>query len=161
METIPQKIVEQIWQEQAQMNIFNIQSLVDLVKKEQPILLAFLMATNNDVYNQEERELLLYLGLAVWKMMRSGPQKPPQVTEERLDEIRNKNFEMAEYFVGEPDSTFEDTVRMIFENYNQRYVLEYVLDALFEEDEEDVEIRETSKGYIFLDLKTVIDCLDQ
>ena len=48
---------------------------------------------------------------------------------------------------------------MFFKEYNQRNVLRYIVESLFEDD--DPHIRPDRKGLIFFDLKTVLDCLDQ
>ena len=115
------------------------------------------MAAEHETYNQDERELLLYLGTAVWQMMMSAPIKTRRVSDKQIDAAEEKNTKMAEYFVDEPLDNFESTARLVFEDYNQCYVLEYVLEALMEEDE-DVEINDDSIGLMFLNLKTVIDC---
>ncbi|MEW6095234.1 MAG: hypothetical protein AB1567_01725 [bacterium] len=39
-------------------------------------------------------------------------------------------------------------------------MFQYVTEALYEENDEDVELNEEDKGYLFLLLKTVIDAFD-
>jgi hypothetical protein len=162
LEPISKQIVDQIWQEQVQMEPANAMQLINRFGKEQPAILAYLMAAEHETYNQDERELLLYLGTAVWQMMRLAHKKPVSVSDEQIDEVEETNIKMVEYFMEEPSDSFEHTTRLVFKDYNQRYVLEYVLEALMEEDdEEELEIRDESKGLMFLNLKTVIDCLDK
>jgi len=163
MEPIPEHIIEQVLQDIVQID--DQDSAMELMERfgeEQPILLAYLMAAEHETYNQDERETLLLIGTAVWQMMSQAPQKPKQVTENQLDEIEEKNVKMVEYFMGESSDSFERSAALAFKDYNQMHVMEYVLEALIEEDEDDeVDIRDESKGLMFLNLKTVIDCLDQ
>jgi hypothetical protein len=151
--------IEKIWQEYSQLNVFQIKKLVDRFSKEQAALLAYLMAVDTDIFNQEERELLLYIGTAVWHIMKHEKPKLKTITEKELEIAEYKNLQMAEYFMEEPESTFDESVRLVFEGYNQRAILEFILEEILKDDE--VDIRLENKGLLFLDLKTVIDCLDQ
>jgi len=161
METIPTTVVEAVWQDQAQLNWEKAQQLAQSFSKEQPVLLAYLLSTNYDTYNQDERELLHYLGFAIWQMMSRGSKKLKPVSEESVEKNQERNYKMVEYFSGESEATLEKTIRLAFENYNQPNVLRYVVEALMEEDDEETEINQANIGLMFLDLKTVIDCLDQ
>jgi hypothetical protein len=70
---------------------------------------------------------------------------------------------MAEYLMGESAGDFENSVVQIFKGHNQINVLRYAIEALYEEGEEEdeTEIREEMKGLIFMNLKTVVEALDQ
>lgn len=159
MQPISAEIVEKTWRKQAQMSPEEIPRLVNRMAKQQPALMAYLMAVDQDILNREEQELQFYLGIAVWQMMEQGDKKLAKVTEKRIEEMEQKNEEMLEYLEKEPE--FEKTVEMIFGDYNQKEVLRYVFEALFEEEDEEENIREGMKGIIGINLKTVIDCLDQ
>jgi hypothetical protein len=161
MNIISSEIVEQTWQEMNTLSAAKISSLINKLTKEQPIVLAYLLAVGDDIFNQDERELLLYLGVVVWKMMSQGDRPLPKVTEEQLDEIEEKNIKMLEYLEGEPDTDFIETVAMIVNDYKQQEVLKYVVEALMEETEEDALITDENKGIMMIYLKTVIDCFDR
>ncbi|MDZ7260934.1 MAG: hypothetical protein ONB05_02280 [candidate division KSB1 bacterium] len=162
MQPISAEIVRKTWQEQAQMSPLEVPQLINRISKQQPLLLAYLMAVDQGILNQDERELLLYLGIAVWRMMSQGDKKLVKVSEKRLEQAIQKNEKMLEYLEGEPTQNFDQTVEMIFKDYNQKEVLKYVIEALFEEEEDEEEnIRDEVKGLMAMDLKTVIDCLDQ
>jgi hypothetical protein len=69
---------------------------------------------------------------------------------------------MAEYLMGESPEGFEDAVEQIFKGHNQINVLRYAVEALFEmDDDENAGVREEMKGLIFMELKTVVEALDQ
>lgn len=135
--------------------------LINLMSKEQPFILTYLMAIDNVILNQDERELLFYLGVVVWQIMSQGSTPLPKVTQETLDEVEESNTKMLEYLEGESETSFIETVETIVKNYNQPEVLRYVIEALMEESDEESLIRDEYKGIMMINLKTVIDCLDK
>jgi hypothetical protein len=134
--------------------------LIDRISKQQPLVLAYLLATGEQLFNQDERELFLYLGVVVWQIMSRGNKPLSKVTEATLDRMEENNMKMLEYLEGESEADFIEAVEKMLKNYNQQEVLKYVIEALME-DEEDFFITDESKGLMLLYLKTVIDCFDK
>lgn len=161
MNTISPKIVEQTWTEMNSTSASETPKIVERMSKEQPVILAYLMAAGHEILNQDERQLLLYLGVLVWQMMSRGNKSLPPVSDDILEEIEDKNFDMLEYLEGETETDFFATVATIIENYNQPEVLRYVVEALMEEDGEAVAIQKENAGMMMIYLKTVIDCFDR
>ena len=159
VQTIAEEIVDRVWREIMSMDYAGVQELIKKLSEEQPTILAYLMAVDSDKLNRDEREILVLTGVTIWKMMSSGPVELKTVTDLTIDSIEGNNIKMAEYFMGEPADTFDKTVQLAFERYNQPHVLEYALESIMDDEEET--IREKNKGLMFLDLKTIIDCLDQ
>jgi len=158
--SISADVVERTWQSIAGQSAKDAQKLVNRMSKEQPVVLAYLMAVDTDIFNQDEREVLFFLGVVVWQIMLQGTRPLPKVTEKTLDKAEAANFKMAEYLQGETETGFEEATRKIIENYKQHEVLRYVVEAIMEDTEESCPIREENKGIMLLDLKTVIDCFD-
>ncbi|MBM3157868.1 MAG: hypothetical protein FJ004_11385 [Chloroflexi bacterium] len=158
--SISADVVEKTWQRVAKFSPQNVQKLIKRMAKEQPVVLAYLMAVDNDIFNQSEREGLLFLGMVVWQIMLQGTRPLPKVTEKILDEAEARNLKMAEYLRDETEAGFEETTRKIIGSYKQPEVLRYVVEAIMEDTEESSPIREENKGIMLLDLKTVIDCFD-
>lgn len=160
MRPIPEEIVRDTWQEMARMPTNRFARLVDRMARRQPVLLAYLMAsTEVDFMQQEEKEALLYMGVVVWQMMSQGDRPLYSVTERLLDHMETRNEKMLEYLAGETLPDLIGSVEQIYQNYNQIGVLQYVVAALLEDGDEHG-FSEMSKGYILMCLKTVIDCLD-
>ena len=163
MKPIPKKIVEETWQELGEISPFEVPKLVDKMKNEQPLLLAYLLAVDHDILNEDERELLLYIGINIWKMMSRGDKRLKKVTEKSLKKNEKNNENMIKYLANEPD--FDEAVINIAENYNQKEVLKYVIEALMEDEPDEngtyCNIRDEYIGAMFMSIKTVIDCLDQ
>lgn len=163
MQTISEATVERTWKKMAQLTDADLQQVVERMEKEQPEIMAFLMAADYDAFNQDERELVFYLGMVVWEMMRQGTPRPQQVSEERLYQLVERTDQMVESLMGESEGDFVAVATQVFKNHNQLYVLRYIVEALFEmeEDDDGTEIRDDMKGLIFLNLKTMVEALDQ
>ena len=161
MDKIPAHVVETIWDRMAVLAPDDAPDLIQRFETEQPAMLAYLLASDTDDLNQDERELLLFLGLTVWQIMAQGPKPPPLVTPEMLEAAEGRNIGWLEALeqkaVGHED---EAGLAMVME-YQQADVLQGVLEALMDDEVEDPgQIRDESKGLLLLSLKTIIDCLD-
>ena len=161
MNPISSETVERTWKKMSAMSPQEAPKIINQMTNQQPAILAYLMAVGDDILNQDERELLLYLGVVVWQIMSQGNKPLTQVTDNILDNVNALNIDMLEYLEGESDTDFIDTVVMITTNYNQPEVLKYVVEALMEEREEECMLRDENKGIMMIYLKTVIDCFDR
>lgn len=161
MDPIPLKIIEKTWKKMSTMSWQEITELTNLMRKQQPFVLAYLLAAGHEIFNQDEREQLLYLGVVIWQIMSQGSKPLTKITGDTLDGVEKANIEMLEYLAGESETDFMDTLRQVVNNYPQPEVLKYVVEALVEEPEEGSLIREENKGYILIYLKTIIDCFSR
>ena len=161
MNKISAEIVERTWKEMSTMSPLNYPKLINKFSKEQPFILTYLIAVDGQQFNEDERELLLYLGVVIWMMMSRGNNPLPKVTEKIIDDAEEKNIKMLEYLEGETETDFYETTDTILQDYNQPEVLRYVVEALMEDDDEDVDIQEENIGLMMIYLKTVIDCFDK
>ena len=159
MKIISDEIVKQILDEQAEKDFLETERQIARLSRDQPALLSYLMGSNDDHYNFDEKQLLLFIGVNVFLMLSKGDKKLAQVSMDDIEAAQQKNIEMFEYLEKEIPGEFQKTTDMIFKEYNQKNMLRYVIETLFDDD--DSHIRADRKGLIFFDLKTVLDCLDQ
>ena len=160
MEPISAEAVEKTWKRVASLSLRGAPKLIQRMTKEQPVVLAYLLAVDHDTFNDDERQLLLYVGVVVWQIMSQGVQPLTMVSEAVLDAAERNNVKMAEYLQGETEEGLLQATRVMISNYNQPEVLKYVVEAIMEEPEEGCVIRDENRGIMLLDLKTVIDCFD-
>jgi len=97
MDPIPLKIVEKTWKKMSTMSWQEITELTNLMRKQQPFVLAYLLATGHEIFNQDEREQLLYLGVVIWQIMSQGSKPLTKITGDTLDGVEKANIEMLEY----------------------------------------------------------------
>ncbi|MDZ7268140.1 MAG: hypothetical protein ONB48_09430 [candidate division KSB1 bacterium] len=133
---ISAEIVEATWQKMATIPPSQAQKLIEQMSRQQPLILAYLMAAGDDLLNHAERELLLYMGVVIWQMMEQGDKRPATVTETLLEETDQRNLKMLEYLAGDSEQEFIDTVQALLDSCNQREVLRYAIETLMEGEEE-------------------------
>ncbi len=99
--------------------------------------------------------------VVVYRMFQQGHGKIKKISSEEIIECYKNNESLMERLQG-VDEKFLDRIASV-QTSRQRYVVQYVADALTEEDEgEDaVILTDEQKGFLFLLFKTVIDVLDQ
>ena len=160
MKPIPADTVEDTWARMVDMSPQDAPEMIERLTQQQPLILAYLMAVGDEMFNPDERELLLFLGIVIWQTMLQGDTPLPEVTEQMIEEIEASNFKMLEYLEGESEADFIETTENILNTYNQKEILAHVLEAIMEEPDEETEISEENQGMMMIYLKTVIDCFD-
>ncbi|MGB8644655.1 MAG: hypothetical protein WCF84_05425 [Anaerolineae bacterium] len=159
MNPIPEQVVEQVWERVAALPETGAEKLTTRMGQEQPALVGYLLAVDQDILSQEEREVLFYLGLVIWQIMSDGSKLPPAAIEvvERADDA---NAEMLEQMLADPEADLQAAAENLINTYHQSAVLGYAVGALVEAADAQ-EIRADNIGVMLIDLKTVVDCLDQ
>lgn len=132
----------------------DIEKLVDDFGESQPLLFTYLMMMGEEDLNEEENELLLYLGLVVWKAF--GVTKTISSTE--LDEIKDKNEKYLESLHSATDTETETILAEMEEVTPQPAVFAYISESL---DEESDWIRPANRSIIVFLLSVMIDCLSR
>ena len=161
VDVIPADVVATTWKEMAAGSVADAGKWADRMTKEQPFVLAYLLAIGERDFNPDEAQLLVYLGTVVWQIFDRSSRQLAKVNGDVLDRTEKSNAKMLEYLEGESEAGFVETVRGLLGGYNQVEVLRYVINALMEEPEEGCDIRGDNMGAMFIHLKTVIDCFDQ
>ena len=161
MQVITNEMIQQVLREQGEKDFWQTERLIARLSREQSAILAYLMGANEDQeqYNFDEKQLLFFLGVNISQMMQQTAAEIKPVSMADLEAAQEKNIRMFEYLEDETPNDFESTTALIFKQYNQKYVLRYVVDSLMDDD--DPHIRPERKGLIFFNLKTILDCLDQ
>ncbi len=161
MEVISAETVEKTCLKMWEMSEQDAYKLSYIMQQEQPWLVAYLAAADQNILNQEEQELLFYLGTVVWQIMTDGRKNVPQISEDSLLRIEQENLKMAETLQKANAVTFAKVIKNILKDYPQPEVFKYVVAALMEQDNEDNAVRDENLGIILMDLKTVIDCFNR
>ncbi|MEM9986922.1 MAG: hypothetical protein AAF804_17650, partial [Bacteroidota bacterium] len=126
-------------------------SLANL-QEEQPVLIAYIFSENHEVFTENERELLLFLSLVIWRSVQEV-QETPEITEGQLSTAEEANWELMTASKGD----FRSKLDPFFADYPQEDLLALVEDALAED--EDSPITREGREALFVSLKTIIDVL--
>ncbi len=130
-------------------------------QKNQPLLVAYLSTVDKAILNQEEIELLFYLGAIAWKIMSLVNNKIPEANQDSLLLIESSNQKLAESLRSTDCVKFADVIKALLKDCSQPEVLRYIIAALMDEDKAENSVRDENLGIIITDLKTVIEYLDR
>jgi hypothetical protein len=160
MEPIPEEIVEKTWQEVAGFSPDRAKKEMMKIGNSQPELLAFVTESSREM-GQEVRELAIYMFVVVYRMFKQAHGKIKRIPSEEIIKCYEQNEGLLERLERAHEKFLYRVARG--QTSRQPYVVNYMVDALMEEDEgeEAVALTEEQKGFLFLLLKTVIDVLDQ
>jgi hypothetical protein len=161
MQPIPEAIVEKTWQEVAGFSPDRAKKEMMKIGYSQPELLAFVMESAQEM-GQEVRELAIYMFVVVYRMFQGAHGKIKKISSEEIIECYKHNESLMERLEGAHDK-FLDRIASV-QTSRQPNVVNYLVDALMEEDDEGedaVALTEEQKGFLYLQLKTVVDVLDQ
>ncbi len=132
----------------------NFDELILDFKARQPALMAYLFSDDFDLLNQEEREYLLFLSLVIWKACEDMNPGITVISTDQLEEQEEVNWEIL---LKSTAKKFNERIDPFFENYQQEDLLAFVEDALAIDEE--TEVTKEGREYIFVALKTMIDCI--
>lgn len=154
MQFVPESIIDKTAESIGAADDFN--ALVEDFKSRQPVLLAYLFSENFDLLTQKEREYMLFLALVIWKACENKQPEIATVEQSLLEELEENNWAKLNKT---SSGKFNERVDVFFIDYPQEDLLAFVEDALAYD--EDDEITKEGRGFIFVALKTVIDCLNK
>jgi len=156
---LSKEFVEKTWQEVSGFTPARVDKEMLNMGKNQPDLLAFLMAYTDDL-QQEVKELAIYIAFVVYKMFLDSSGKIPRISSGEIMARYNEN----ERFLGSLQEAHEQLIEKIVdvEVFKQPYVTRYVLEALTEDaEEDDIRIAEEDIGFLLILFKTEIEVLDK
>ena len=159
MDPLSEGFVEKTWQQVAKFTPDRANKEMIAMGKNQPDLLAFLMAYTDDL-QQDVKELAIYIAFVVYKMFLDSSGKIPIISSKKIMAMYDKNTSLIESMEG-THKKFIDRIASV-QISKQPYVMKYVLDALMEEAEEDgIDLTEEDIGSLLILFKTEIEVLDK
>jgi hypothetical protein len=159
MEPLSEGFVEKTWQQIAKFTPDKANKEMIAMGKSQPDLLAFLMAYTEDL-QQEVKELAIYIAFVVYKMFFDSSGKIPRISSKEIMSRYDENMSLMESLEGAHEKFIDRIARV--QVSNQPYVMEYVLEALMEDAEEDgIDLTEEDIGSLFMLFKTEIEVLEK
>jgi hypothetical protein len=161
MEPLSEELVDETWEGFAGYTDEQAYEEAQVVGKNQPEILAFIMEMTEDL-DQEIRELAIYMFFVIHRMFNNGyGRKTQKVTSEEIITCYEDNEKLLESLGGVHEKFFERIARV--QMSSQPYVIRYIVETLFEADQEEdpILLGEEDMGYLFLLMKTVVDVLNK
>jgi len=161
METIPEDLVTETAIEISAFSHERAHSEMTSLSNIQPNLVAFMVEFTQDL-DQDVSALALFWFFNVSRMFQQAYRRPlKQVSHDTIV----KCYESNEALIDSLEHTHDRFVERIasIQLSDQPYVMQYVVESLFEQvdEKEDLELTEDDTGYLFLLLKTVVDALNK
>lgn len=158
---ISEQIVKETWQRMAQTPIEEAPLLVEEMTVDQPYLLGFLLSADEELFNQDERETLFYIGMVTWQIMKRGAKRLGKVSRQDIQGAQKANNDFLELLMEDTEGDFNSATRSMLEDYPEPEVLRYVVEAVTEvsDDPREPGFHEENVGMAFLFLKTALDAM--
>ena len=154
MNFIDEKLIEAAASELGNESDFS--KIVAGFKDNQPVLLAYLFSENLNLLTQQEREYMMFLALVIWKASYDVHPELDPIGQHLIEEREENNWDVLNSC---KSRIFKERIDSFFVDYPQEDLLAFVEDSLIHD--EDSEITKEGKEYIFVALKTIIDCLHE
>ena len=154
MKFIPESIIDQKAEAIGKLSDFS--GLVQGLKENQPAVLAFLFSESFDLLTQSEKDYALFLTLVIWESVMEFYPEVEEIDPLSIEKAEEENWEKIS---GVSAKEFREKLDVFFENSPQEDLLAFLEDALVH-DEDDMVTKE-GREYVFIAIKTIIDCFDQ
>jgi hypothetical protein len=159
---IPGEIVTETWQRMAQTPIHEAPDLVNQMQQEQPAILAHLLYLDEFPFDPHERELIFYIGMVVWQIMKQSKRRLRRVTLKKLSKAEKVNYDTLELVASDSEADFFSATVAMVENHPEPEVMRYIVETIMDEedyDPDDPPIRDEYRGLAFIHLKIALDAL--
>ena len=161
MNTISGKIIDRTWKRINEASEEEGQRLLDVMVKQQPFVVAYVMAVEETLMGEEERGQLILIGLILWKILSEEKPDLRQITMDDLTTAETTNLKFLEEMEAGSEMDHMAGLQNLMATYNQVPLLSAVIEALMADSEEEPELASENIGLALLHLKSVLDCLDQ
>jgi hypothetical protein len=151
VEYIEQDIIDEVIEEVSS-SAEKQQELIDQFQEDQPLVFAYLFSESFDSFTDDEKDLLLFIGLVNWRAITRVHPDCPEVTEKMLNDAEEENWELIEDM---KHKSFQHKLDFLFEDYPQEDLLAVAEDMIIDDD--DQFITQVAKEAIFISAKSIID----
>lgn len=128
-----------------------VREVATLVEHD-PGLLAYLSQESNDILTEEEKDILWYIVLVIYRSINAAQMDLQMIDESQITVVEESNWETLS---SSKAKHFTDKVTPFFVNYPQEDLLAFVEDAV--EPDEDSPISAVGREVIFVTAKTLVD----
>ncbi len=155
---VPEQVVEAAWLEIGGLSEDQARLHMQRLSRRQRALLAF-VTTFSEELSKDGAELAIYMFVAIVQIfeMHLG-RRLQNVGPKRIESTHEENLNMLDRLIGVRERWLE---RAAFaQSEKQPWVWKYVVECLFEPDDQELNLSEEDQGLLAIIMKTVIDALD-
>jgi len=161
MKTISGKIIDRTWKRLNEASEEEAQRLLDAMAKQQPFVVAYLLAVEETLVGNSERGQIVLIGLILWEIVSAEKSSLRQITMDDLEAAEQTNIKFLEELEAGSEMDHLAGLQHLMATYNQVPLLSAVIESLMADDADEPEMAGENIGLLLLHLKAVLDCLDQ
>ena len=162
MNTVTREQIIEAWTRLCDLEETETDLLVKRFMDEQPALGIYLLANLEEVEGGAEHTRIVELVVAAWQAMsKSAGRQLPAATPEEIERAEDANTRSLEELDEGSEFEWENSVRDLLQDYNQREILGFGIEILMSGNEDTPELAPESIGLEMVCLKTVVDALDR
>ena len=155
---VPEQVVEAAWFEIGELSEDQARLHMQRLSRRQPALLAFVTAFSEDL-NKDGAELAIYMFVAIVHMFEMHFGKRLQnVGPKRIESMHEENVKTLDRLTGAHERWLERAA--VAQSEKQPWVWKYVVECLFEPDDQEINLSEEDLGSLAIIMRTVVDALD-
>jgi hypothetical protein len=136
------------------------QNYAQQMLQSQPYMLIYLTtaAENNEIFNNAEIDILLSLGLTIWKIFYDNYKEIETIPEENIFKYDDENLNFVKSMASEDNILqSQEKLNEYINNYPQSEILKFIFQVLLENCRIS-DLRIANLFPLFIYLKTEIDC---
>jgi hypothetical protein len=158
LEIVPEQVVEAACLEIAGLSEDQARLHMECLFRRQPALLAFVTTFSEDL-SKDGAELGIYIFVAIVHMFEMHFGKRLQsVGPKRIESMHEENVKMLDRLTGAHERWLERAA--VAQSEKQPWVGKYVVECLFEPDDQELNLSEEDQGSLAIIMRTVIDALN-
>ena len=96
MKTIPVEKIDEVWKRISEASEPDTRAMAQRMRREQPFIMVYLLAMDEDLFDESERGRLMELGAIICQIMSSAGQKLPKVNDQDIEAAEEANVRMLQ-----------------------------------------------------------------
>src|SRR5258706_3734418 len=139
MKTISGKIIDRTWRRINNATEEDAHGRLDAMAKQQPFIVAYLMAVEETLMGEDERGQLVLIGLILWEIISNANPDLRSITMADLEAAETLNVKFLEDLEAGSEMDHMAALQNLMATYNQMDLLNAVVEALMAGHEEEPE----------------------
>ncbi|MEL6672740.1 MAG: hypothetical protein AAFR61_11135 [Bacteroidota bacterium] len=148
----PEQVDTSLRQLEALESEAEMDGLLDEFGEHQAFLLALLMEYGEEDFNEDEQEIVLFHGIALWRCLKDGGLIQRAVTEEDLQKVEAESLHIIEETEREGLEHFLNFFQEIVPDHPQPELMKYILEEISTEEAEWIRTKNIPTMMAFLSL---------
>lgn len=162
MNAVSREQITEAWNQMCDLGHAETDALMKKFMTEQPALGVYVFAKLEGMEEEAEHTRIAELVVAAWQAMTNAAGRQlPMATPDEIERAEDANTRTLDQLDEASEFEWKDSVRALFQDYNQREILGFGIEVLMSGNEDAPELAPESIGLELVWLKTVIDALDR